>query len=100
MKSWAAAILAAASDLCQRRLGMAEGDIGGDRVAEQKRLLKHQADVSPQVVEIEIAQVVAVEQDAAARRIVKAAEQRQQRRSCRRRSRRESPPSAPARRRS
>ena len=79
MKSWAAAILAASSTCCQRRLGMAEGDVGGDRVAEQERLLKHQADVPPQVVEVEVAQVVAVEQNPAAGRIVKAAEQGQER---------------------
>ena len=84
-------------DLGQRRLGMAEGDVGGDRVAEEERLLKHQADVPPQVVEIEIAQVVPVEQDPAAasdRRTGRAAPAAS---SCPRRSRRESPRSGPAR---
>ena len=45
--------------------GMAEGDIGRDRVAEQEVVLKHDADVPPQVVEIEPADVDAVEQHAA-----------------------------------
>ena len=84
-------------DLGERRLGMAEGDVGRDGVAEQKCLLKDEADVPPQVVEIEIAQVVAVEQNPPARRIVKAAEQRQQRRLARARSRQGSRPSRPAR---
>ena len=67
MNSWAAAIRAARS-ICSRVASrVAEGDVRGDGVAEQKALLKHQPDVAPQVVEVQLAHVDAVDQHAAAR---------------------------------
>ena len=62
-----------------RRVGMAEGDVRRHRVAEQKALLKHDADVPPQVVEIEFANVDAVDRNRAAVDVVKPRDQAQQR---------------------
>src|SRR5204862_5732942 len=74
-------------DLGDRRFGMAKCNVRRDRVAEEKRLLKHETDISPQVIEIQIAKIVSIEQNAAARRIVKATKQGQERCfSCARRS--------------
>ena len=83
-------------DLLARRLGMAEGDVRRHRVAEQEALLKHEADAAPQSVEIEIADVDAVDQHAAARSRRRTAESDSAACSCRRRSRRRSPRTAPA----
>ncbi len=61
MNSSAAAIFAARSISSSVAVGMAEGDIRGDRVAEQEIVLKHDADISPQVVDVEAADVDPVE---------------------------------------
>src|SRR5262245_30652179 len=66
-------------NLLLRGFGMAEGDIRGNGIAEEKRLLKDEADVLPQLIQIERSQVVAIECNRAARWIIKPAEQTQQR---------------------
>ena len=55
-------------------------DVLGDRSAEEDRLLRHGADLPAQEVHFQLAQIVAVEQQAAAVGIVEAADQRGQRR--------------------
>ena len=50
-------------DLCTRRVGSSEADIGGERVGEQERVLEHHADVAAQRVEADVANVDAVDRD-------------------------------------
>ena len=46
-------------------LRIGEGDVGADRVVEQQRVLEHDADGSPQVVQAEFAHIDAVDRDRA-----------------------------------
>ncbi len=57
-----------------------EGNVVGQRVREQERLLRHEADGAAEHGERHLAHVDAVDEHAARRRIVKAREQRNQRR--------------------
>ena len=50
-------------DLVERRVGLAERDVLGDRPAEQVRLLGDHDDRAPQVLRVQAAQVDAVERD-------------------------------------
>src|SRR3954465_12732800 len=67
-------------DLLKCRLRMSERDIGRDRIAEQKRFMKHQSNVSPQIVQIQIAKAMSVEQNPPPSRIIESAQERQERR--------------------
>ena len=58
----------------------AEGDVAGDGVAEEERLLRHHADAPAQDAEREIAHVDAVDEDRARRRIVEPRQQAHERR--------------------
>ena len=78
MKECAPAIFAAALDLLTRRAGMSERNIVGDAALEQQALLKNQADVAAQKVEIELAHVDPVDQHPARCWIVKARNQLEQ----------------------
>ena len=75
MNSWAPASRAARSIGLGRRVGVGEGDVGGDRVAEQERVLEHDADRPAQVAEAQVADVDAVERDRAGVDVVEAGEQ-------------------------
>ena len=50
------------TDLVERRVGLAERDVLGDRAAEQVRLLRDHDDRAAQVFRVQLAQVDAVEQ--------------------------------------
>ena len=75
MKSCAAAIRAAFSICAGGRLGVPEGDVGGDRVREQEALLEDEADVAPQVVQVQPAHVDPVDQQPAGRDVVEPRDQ-------------------------
>ena len=60
------------ADLLARRVGPAEGDVLGDRAAEQKALLRDDAELAAQRRLRDVAQVVAVDEHRAARRVVEA----------------------------
>src|SRR5690606_28478255 len=66
-------------NLLARSVRMSKRDVGRDRVAEEKTLLEHDADVPPQVLDIEITQVVPVERDAAAGDVVESRHKRKHR---------------------
>ena len=84
MKSWAKARLAAASiSFALAHAGMAVGDVLGDRAGEDHRVLCDDADLLSQAAERRVADVDAVDHDAALLRIVEAREQREQRRLAR-----------------
>ena len=61
MKSWALAALRRLDDLVHRRVEPAVADVLGDRAGEQQRLLEHDADLVAQRVELELADVDAVD---------------------------------------
>ena len=52
-------------DLGLGRVGVAEGDVGRDRVREEEALLEDGADVAAQVVQVQAAHVDAVDQQPA-----------------------------------
>ena len=60
------------------RVGAAEGDVVPNRVVQHQRLLQDDGHLLPQVRQVQLAQVVAVEQDAACRGVGKAQEKLQQ----------------------
>ena len=72
--------------LLRRRPPRAVGDVVEDRVVEQDHLLRHDADLLAQAAQVDGAEVVAVDEDAAVVGVVEARQQAQQRRSCRSRS--------------
>ncbi len=59
-------------DLLARRVGAPEADVGRDRVGEQERVLEHDADVVAQRIEAHVANVGAVDRDAARVHVVEA----------------------------
>src|SRR5690606_14224629 len=59
--------------------GAAEGDVGGDGVAEEETLLKNHAHVAAQGLYVELAQVVAIESDATGGGIVETRNEAEQR---------------------
>src|SRR5690606_3432784 len=59
-------------NLLTRRLRMPEGNIGRDRVREQETLLENQSDVSPQILEVQLPHVDAVDEHPAGGGIEKA----------------------------
>ena len=67
-------------DLLLVGVGAAEGDVVADRAREQEALLGHDPELAPQAVGLELAQVVAVDQQPAALRVVEARDQLRQRR--------------------
>ncbi len=67
-------------DLVTGCVGHAEGDVGGDRVGEEERVLEHHADAAPQRVEPDVAHVDAVDRDAARMHVVEAREHQPHRR--------------------
>ncbi len=69
-----------ARDVRERRVGTAVRDVVVDRIAEQERVLRHQADLRAQRGLREIAEVMAVHCDASGGDIVEAWQQVQQRR--------------------
>ena len=66
-------------DLLARGIGMAERDVCRDGRAEQKALLKNEADVAAQLIEIEIAGVHTVDEHAPGGRIVETRDEAHQR---------------------
>ena len=72
MKWWAPTARGGAGDLLVGRLGAPEGDVLAHRAAEQERLLGHHPHLGAQRVGGHIAQVVAVDQDAALGRVIEA----------------------------
>ena len=73
-------------DLLARRVGPAEADVGGDRVGEEERVLEHHADVVAQRVEVDVANVDAVDRDAPGVHVVEAREHERDRRLARARA--------------
>ena len=57
-----------------------EGDVAGDRVGEEKRLLRHEADRAAQAAERDLADVDAADRHGARRRLVQPRQQVDQRR--------------------
>ncbi len=66
-------------DLVARRLGLAVGDVLGDRAEEQERLLQHEPDVAPVFGHRQRADVDAVDADRPLGHVVEAADQVHQR---------------------
>ena len=75
MKSWAPTARAAASTSASVGLGPAVGDVVADGPGEQERLLGHVAELAAEGVQVERAQVVAVDAHAALVGVVEAGEQ-------------------------
>ena len=73
-------------DLLARRVGPAEADVGGDRVGEEERVLEHHADVAAQRVEVNVANVDAVDRDPARVHVVEARQHQRDRRLARARA--------------
>ena len=61
MNSWAPASRAARSIGLGGRVRVGEGDVGGDGVVEEERLLEHDADRLAQLAQLHLAHVDAVE---------------------------------------
>ena len=80
MNAWAWALRAAASISAWRGVRLAVGDVVGHRVVEQQGFLRHQAEPRAQVAEPHVADVDAVDRDAAGQRVVEPRQQLQQRR--------------------
>ena len=59
---------------------LAESDVRGHRVAEQKAFLKDEADVSTQVLQFSLADIDAVDEHSARRHVIKASDQLEKRR--------------------
>ena len=72
MKSWICATRAAASTSSWLAPGPAVGDVGGHRVVEQDRVLRHDADGPAQAELGHVAHVLAVDADGAAADLVEA----------------------------
>ena len=70
-------------DLLGRGLGIGERDVGGHAVVEQQRVLEHDADGMPDVVQRELPDVDAVDRDAAVSDVVEPHEQTGDRRLAR-----------------
>ena len=49
------------NDFFERRIGLAEGDVFADRAAEQKDILRHDADLRAQAAERHLAEIVAIQ---------------------------------------
>lgn len=80
MKSCAPIAFAARSISSRLASGQADRDVLGDRAGEQERLLRHHHHAPPQLGRAQVAQVDAVEQDAARRGVVEAGQELGQRR--------------------
>ena len=75
MKSWMWALRAAVADALGARIGLAVGDVVGDRARPQVRVLTGKADAPTPLREIELGQRHAVDPNLTAGRVVDAAEQ-------------------------
>ncbi len=62
------------------RVGAPEGDVRGDRIGEQERVLEHHADAAPQRLQRRVAHVEPVDLDRAGVNVVEAREQKPDRR--------------------
>ena len=80
MKSWMCARARGVLDLGAARAGPAVGDVVVDRVVEQHRVLRHDADRAAQAVLRDLADVLAVDRDRAGVDVVEAEQQPRQRR--------------------
>ena len=83
MKSWQKARLAASSIARARRARQAVGDVVGDRAGEDHAVLRDDADLPAEAAQRRVADVDAVDHDAAELRVEEAREQREQRRLAR-----------------
>ena len=83
MNSCAPTAFAAADDLVERRVGLAERDVVGDRPREQVRLLRDHDDRAAQVLRVQRPQVDAVELDHAVARVVEPRDELRERRLAR-----------------
>ncbi|MND85551.1 hypothetical protein D3C80_774820 [compost metagenome] len=70
-------------DLLDRGIGASVADVVFHRAEEQRRVLRYQRKVAAQVLGVEVAEVLAVEQDAPLLRVIKTQQQIKQRRLAR-----------------
>ncbi len=70
MKSCAPTARAARDDLVERRVGLSERDVVGDRTAEQVGLLRHHDDGAAEVLRVQRPQIDAVERHSPVGRVV------------------------------